>query len=82
MLDRGREHYAGALAAAAADLRWSRVAAPLARLAEAPGRARRSASAPAAPVRAPPALRARDTAYIVARTALNAAGRRDWPRVR
>ncbi|HYH88240.1 MAG TPA: glycosyltransferase [Solirubrobacteraceae bacterium] len=82
VLDRGREHYAGALAAAAADLRWSRVAEPLARLAEAPG-----ASTPLG-LRAgrgrprSPALRTRDRAYILARTALNAAGRRDWPRVR
>jgi hypothetical protein len=29
-----------------------------------------------------PALRARDAAYISAKTALNAVGLRDWPRVR
>jgi glycosyltransferase involved in cell wall biosynthesis len=82
VLDRGRASFAVRLAAAAGELRWSRVAAPLAALV--------SADRPSAPLgeragrRRPrsPALRARDAAYIAVRTALNAAGREDWPRVR
>jgi glycosyltransferase involved in cell wall biosynthesis len=82
VLDRGRGAYADALAAAAADLRWSRVAAPLVRLIEVPGP---SASLGARAGRTRPrsvGLRARDAAYVVAKAALNAAGREDWPRVR
>jgi len=82
VLDRGRDAYAAALEDAAAELRWSRVAAPLARLVAAPG--------PSEPLGAragrrrprSPSLRARDAAYTAARSALNAIGREDWPRVR
>jgi glycosyltransferase involved in cell wall biosynthesis len=82
VLDRGRDAYGPALAAAAAELRWSRVAEPLARLVAAPG--------PSEPLGAragrrrprSPSLRARDAAYTAARSALNAFGRQDWPRVR
>ena len=82
VLDRGRDAYAERLAGAARELRWSRVAAPLARLAKA-----REGSEPLgarAGRRRPhsPALRSRDAMYIAARSALNAAGRPDWPRVR
>jgi glycosyltransferase involved in cell wall biosynthesis len=82
VLDRGRGDYAERLVAAARELRWSRVAEPLARLAAA-----REGSEPLG-VRAgrrrprSPALRGRDAAYVAARSVLNAAGRRDWPRVR
>jgi len=82
VLDRGRAAYEKPLAAAARELRWSRVAEPLARLAMP-----REGSQPLG-VRArrprprSAALRARDAAYRTARVALNAAGRRDWPTVR
>jgi len=82
VLDRGRGDYAARLAAAGRELRWSRVAEPLARLAAA-----REGSEPLG-VRAgrrrprSPALRGRDAAYVAARSVLNAAGGRDWPRVR
>jgi hypothetical protein len=82
VLDRGREPYADALAAAAADLRWSRVAEPLLRLIEAPGPSASLGARAGRPRPRSAGLRARDAGYIVARTALNAAGRRDWPRVR
>ncbi len=82
VLDRGREPYADALAAAAADLRWSRVAEPLIRLIEAPGPSASLGARAGRPRPRSAGLRARDAAYLVARTALNAAGRRDWPRVR
>jgi len=82
VLDSGRGAYAERLAAAAGELRWSRVAAPLARLAAAregsePLGARAGRRRPRSP-----ALRGRDAAYVAARSVLNAAGRRDWPRVR
>ena len=82
VLDRGRAAYADRLAAAAAELRWSRVAEPLARLAAAregsePLGARAGRRRPRSP-----ALRGRDAAYVAARSVLNGVGRRDWPRVR
>ena len=82
VLDRGRGEYAERMDAAARELRWSRVAQPLARLV-----AEREGSAPLGaragrPRPRSPALRARSAAYSAARTALNAAGRPDWPRVR
>ena len=82
VLDRGRAAYADRLAVAAAELRWSRVAEPLARLA-----AEREGSEPLgarAGRRRPHSvgLRSRDAAYVAARSLLNAVGRRDWPRVR
>jgi glycosyltransferase involved in cell wall biosynthesis len=82
VLDRGRAAYAERVAAAAAELRWSRVAAPLARLAAVrlgskPLGARAGRRRPRSP-----ALRGRDAAYVAARSVLNAAGQRDWPRVR
>jgi glycosyltransferase involved in cell wall biosynthesis len=82
VLDRGRAAYADRLAAAAAELRWSRVAEPLARLA-----AEREGSEPLggrAGRRRPHSvgLRSRDAAYVAARSLLNAVGRREWPRVR
>ena len=46
------------------------------------GRPRRSAREPAGRRPRSPALRARDAAYLTAKTALNAIGLRDWPRVR
>jgi glycosyltransferase involved in cell wall biosynthesis len=82
VLDRGRAAYADRLATAAESLRWSRVAEPLARLIAAPGP---SASLGARAGRRRPravGLRARDGAYVAARTMLNALGREDWPRVR
>ena len=82
VLDRGRDAYADRLARAAAELRWSRVAEPLAALIAAAG--------PSAPLgaragrRRPRSfgLRAREAGYVAARRVLNAAGRQDWPRVR
>jgi glycosyltransferase involved in cell wall biosynthesis len=82
VLDSGRAAFSERLAAAAEELRWSRVAEPLAALVSADGP---SASLGERAGRARPhsvGLRARDASYILARTALNAAGRRDWPRVR
>jgi glycosyltransferase involved in cell wall biosynthesis len=82
VLDRGRASFAAALAAAAKELRWSRVAEPLAALISAGG------SSESLGVRAgrrrprSPGLRGRDAAYLSAKTALNAVGLRDWPRVR
>jgi glycosyltransferase involved in cell wall biosynthesis len=81
VLDAGRSSFGPALARAAEELRWSRVAEPLAALISA---------GPSSPLgvragrRRPrsPGLRARDLGYIAARTALNAVGARDWPRVR
>jgi glycosyltransferase involved in cell wall biosynthesis len=83
VLDRGRTAYADRLAAAAADLRWSRVAAPLDRLS-----AERAGSSEPLGARAgrrrprAPGLRGRDAMYRTARSLLNSVGRRDWPRVR
>ena len=82
VLDAGRAAYADRLARAAAELRWSRVAEPLAALVATTG--------PSTPLgaragrRRPRSLglRARDAAYLTARTALNAIGREDWPRAR
>jgi glycosyltransferase involved in cell wall biosynthesis len=82
VLDAGRAAFTERLAAAAGELRWSRVAAPLAALTSADGP---GASLGERAGRARPhsiGLRARDAGYILARTALNAAGARDWPRVR
>ena len=81
VLDRGRASYAGAMAGAAEELRWSRVAKPLEAL---------IAAGPSEPLGARAGrtrphslgLRARDAAYVAAKTALNAVGREDWPRVR
>ncbi|MEO8689645.1 MAG: glycosyltransferase [Solirubrobacteraceae bacterium] len=82
VLDRGRAAYADRLASAAAELRWSRVAQPLVRLAAA--REGSEALGARAGRRRPrsPALRGRDVAYVAARSVLNGVGRRDWPRVR
>jgi glycosyltransferase involved in cell wall biosynthesis len=82
VLDAGRESYGSRLAAAAEELRWSRVARPLAELiaTDGPGASLGERAGRRRPRSA--GLRARDAAYIAARTALNAAGRRDWPRVR
>src|SRR6185436_5397570 len=82
VLDAGRAAYSERLAAAAGELRWSRVAEPLAALVRADGPG--SSLGERAGRRRPhsPGLRARDASYLLARTALNAAGRRDWPRVR
>ena len=82
VLDRGHGSFAAPLAAAAEELRWSRVAEPLAALVSVDGP---SASLGArAGRRRPrsPGLRARDAAYLTAKTTLNAIGLRDWPRVR
>ena len=64
-----------------AALRWSRVAEPLAALVAARAAEPLGARAGRRRPRSP-ALRARDAAYIAAKTALNAVGLRDWPRVR
>jgi glycosyltransferase involved in cell wall biosynthesis len=82
VLDRGRAAYADRLAAAAGELRWSRVAEPLARLAAAregslPLGARAGRRRPRSP-----GLRGRDLTYVAARRVLNGVGRRDWPAVR
>ena len=82
VLDRGRDAYAERLAAAARELRWSRVAEPLVRLAAArEGSQPLGARAGRRRVRSI-GVRSRDVAYVAARSVLNAAGRRDWPRVR
>jgi glycosyltransferase involved in cell wall biosynthesis len=79
VLDRGREPYGDALAGAARDLAWPRVAAPLVRWASADGPP-------------PPRLarrgygrgsgqRLRTEGYRVARRALDSVGLRGWPRL-
>jgi hypothetical protein len=82
VLDRGRAGYADRLAAAAAELRWSRVAEPLERLAADREGSRTLGARAGRPRPRSPALRSRDAAYVAARSVLNATGRRDWPRVR
>jgi glycosyltransferase involved in cell wall biosynthesis len=82
VLDRGRAAYAPQLERAAADLRWSRVAEPLKRLIADPGPTTPLGSRAGRPRPTSPILQARDAAYTAARTVLNAAGRRDWPRMR
>jgi len=82
VLDRGRASYADRLAAAAAELRWSRVAEPLVRLIDAGGDSRPLGARAGRQRPHSVGLRARDAAYIAARTGLNAVGREDWPRVR
>jgi glycosyltransferase involved in cell wall biosynthesis len=82
VLDRGRGAFTEQLAAAAGELRWSRVAEPLVGLAAAregsePLGARAGRRRPRSP-----ALRGRDAVYVAARSVLNGVGRRDWPRVR
>lgn len=82
VLDHGRNAYAERLAAAARELRWSRVAEPLVRLAAArEGSEPLGARAGRRRVRSP-GVRSRDAVYVAARSLLNAAGQRDWPRVR
>jgi glycosyltransferase involved in cell wall biosynthesis len=75
VLDRGRGAYAPALERIAARYTWPVVAEPLVRMVS---------DAPPPP-RRPPALRAghalRREGFLVARTALNAVGLRDWPRL-
>jgi glycosyltransferase involved in cell wall biosynthesis len=82
VLDRGRGVYAERLAAAAEELRWSRVAEPLTRLIAAPGPSRSLGARAGRPRPRSAGLRARDAAYVATKTALNALGREDWPRVR
>jgi hypothetical protein len=76
-LTRGRAAYAEPLARAAADYTWSRVARPLIEILLGP--------APAAPlgdgVPRRPGHTLRSAAYSTAKTALNAAGIREWPRL-
>jgi len=82
VLDRGRAAYADRLARAAGELRWSRVAEPLARLAAGREGSRPLGARAGRPHPRSPALLARNAAYMGARTVLNALGRHDWPRVR
>jgi glycosyltransferase involved in cell wall biosynthesis len=77
VLIRGRAAYAEPLARAAADYTWSRAARPLIEILLGP--------APAAPlgdgVPRRPGHTLRSAAYSTAKTALNAAGIREWPRL-
>ena len=76
VLDRGKDHYADRLARAAEDYRWEAVTEPLRDYAS---RAALRSRDPGGR-RAPLAVRARGVGYLVARRALNAAGKHDWPR--
>jgi glycosyltransferase involved in cell wall biosynthesis len=77
VLTRGRAAYAEPLARAAADYTWSRAARPLIEILLGP--------APPAPlgdgVPRRPGHTLRSAAYITAKTALNAAGIEEWPRL-
>ena len=94
-IPRARRRARAACSTAAARAYADRLAAAAARAAlVARGRAARAARRGARGERAarracrpagglgPPALRARDAAYVAARSVLNGVGRRDWPRVR
>lgn len=77
VLSRGRADYAPRLAAVADELRWSRATRPLVRfVCDAPLPERLGAG-----VRRRPAHAVRQLAYGALRAPLNAAGKRDWPRL-